>query len=218
MTSKANWQVLFAEDDFCRRNHLWRNFSLQRAAFRSRKSSLGELFTAEGCISQKEIIPERAFLCRGMHFAEGNHLWESFFLQRMTFAEGNHPWESFSLQRDAFCGRKSSLGELFPAEGCISRKKIISVVNFLCGGMIITEGNHPWESFFLQRDDYCRRKSSLRELFSAAGCILRKEIIPAGAFFCRGMIIAEGNHPWESFFLQRDALPHRIVIPDKAFS
>ena len=63
------------------------------------KSSLGELFSAEGCISQKEIIPGRAFLCRGMRFAEGNH-----------------PWESFSLQGDAFHRRKSSLEELFSAE------------------------------------------------------------------------------------------------------
>lgn len=65
------------------------------------KSSLRELFSVEGCISQKESIPERAFLCRGMHFAEENH-----------------PWERFFLQRDAFRRRKSSLEELFSAEGC----------------------------------------------------------------------------------------------------
>jgi len=85
---------------FAEGNHPWESFSLQRDAFRGRKSSLVELFTAEGCILQKEIIPGRAFHCRGMHFAEGNH-----------------PWRNFSLQRDAFRGRKSSLGELFPAEG-----------------------------------------------------------------------------------------------------
>ena len=79
------------------------------------KASLGELFTAEGCISQKKSIPERAFLCRGMHFAEGNHLWESF-----------------SLQGDAFRRRKSSLGELFLAEGCISQKEIIPGRAFFC--------------------------------------------------------------------------------------
>ena len=141
---------------------------------------------------QKEIIPERAFLCGGMHFAEGNH-----------------PWESFFLQRDAFRRRKLSLGELFSAEGCILQKKIILGRAFSCRGMIIAEGNHPWESFFLQRDDYCRRKSSLRELFSAEGCILRKEIIPGRAFFCRGMHFAEENYPWESFSLQRDAFCRR---------
>ena len=113
------WESFFLQrDDYCGResslpdlfpargmhfaegNHPWESFSLQRDAFRGRKSSLGELFTAEGCILQKEIIPGRAFHCRGMHFAEGNH-----------------PWRNFSLQRDAFRGRKSSLGELFPAEG-----------------------------------------------------------------------------------------------------
>ena len=159
--------MLFAEDDFCRRNHLWRSFSLQRDAWEAgisltcyspdcllqrnypEKASLRELFLAGGCISQKEIIPGRAFSCRGMHFAEGNH-----------------PWESFSLQGDAF---------------------------------------H-------------RRKSSLEELFSAEGCISQKESIPERAFHCRGMHFAEGKHPWKSFFLLRDALPHRIVIPDRAFS
>ena len=167
MTSKASWQVLFAGDDFCRRNHPWESFSLQGDAWEAgisltcyspdcllqrnylEKSSLGELFFVEGCISQKEIIPGRAFSCRGMHLAEGNH-----------------PWESFSLQGDAFRRRKSSLKELFTAEGCISRKKII----------------------------------------------------PGRAFRCRGMHLAEGNHLWKSFFLQRDALPHRKVIPDRAFS
>ena len=164
-------RVLFAEDDFCRRNHLWGSFSRQGDAREAgisltcyspdcllqrnypEKSSLGGLFTAEGCISQKEIIPERAFLCRRMHFAEGNH-----------------PWESFSLQRDAFRKRKSSLGELFTAEGCISPKEIISGRAFFCRGMHFAEGNHPWESFSLQRDAFRRRKASLEELFSAEGC------------------------------------------------
>ena len=93
---------------------------LARVLF-AEESSLGELFTAEGCLGGRdfsdmlfsglpaaaelsgEIISGRAFLCRGMHFAEGNH-----------------PWESFLLQRDAFRRRKSSLEELFTAEGCIS--------------------------------------------------------------------------------------------------
>ena len=79
--------MIFAEG-----NHSWKSFFLLRDAFRRRKSSLGELFSSEGCISQKKIISGRAFFCRGMHFAEGNHLWKSFF-----------------LQRDAFRGRKSSL-------------------------------------------------------------------------------------------------------------
>ena len=155
---EASWQGgFFAEDAWeagiLRRNHPCRNFSLQRDAFRRRKSSLGELFPAEGCISQKEIIPGRAFLCRGMHFAEGNH-----------------PWRNFSLQRDAFCRRESSLQELFSSEGCISRKQIILGRAFLCRGMIIAEGNHPWRNFSLQRDNYCRRKSSLPDPFSAEGC------------------------------------------------
>ena len=163
--------MLFAEDDFCRRNHLWRSFSLQRDAWEAgisltcyspdcllqrnypEKASLRELFLAGGCISKKEIIPGRAFSCRGMHFAEGNH-----------------PWESFSLQGDAFHRRKSSLEELFSAEGCISRKEIISGRAFLCRGMHFAEGNHLWESFSLQRDAFRRRKSSLEELFSAEGC------------------------------------------------
>ena len=86
-----------------------------------KESSLEELLTAEGCLGGRdfsdmlfsglpaaaelsgEIIPERAFSCRGMHFEEGNH-----------------PWKSFFLQRDAFRRRKSSLEELFTAEGCIS--------------------------------------------------------------------------------------------------
>lgn len=85
---------------------------------------MGELFSAGGCLGGRdfsdmlfsglpaaaelsgEIIPERAFHCRGMHFAEGNH-----------------PWESFSLQRDAFGRRKSSLEELFSAEGCSAPPK-----------------------------------------------------------------------------------------------
>ena len=159
--------MLFCRDDFCRRNHPWRSFSLQRDAWDAgisltcyspdcllqrnyqEKSSLGELFSVEGCISRKEIIPERAFLCSGMHFAEGNHLWESF-----------------SLQRDAFRRRKSSLGEFFTAERCISQKEIIS----------------------------------------------------GRVFFCRGMHFAEGNHLWESFSLLRDALPHRKVLPDRVSS
>ena len=129
----------------------------------------------------------------------------------MYFAEGNHPWESFSLQRDVFRRRKSSLGELFPAEGCISQKKsslgelfsaegcisqkeIILVVNFLCRGMHFAEENHLCRNFSLQRDAFFRRKSSMEELFSAEGCISRKEIILVGTFLCRGMIFTEGNH------------------------
>ena len=114
-----------------------------------------------------EIIPGRAFLCRGMHFAEGNH-----------------PWESFFLQRDAFRRRKASLKELFTAEGCISQKEIISGRAFFCRGMHFAQ----------------------------------KESIPGRAFSCRGMHFAEGNHPWKSFFLLRDALHHRIVIPDRVSS
>ena len=148
-----------------------------------------------------EIIPVGAFLRRGM-----------------IFAEENHPCRSFSLQRDAFRRRKASLRELFTAEGCISRKEIILGRAFHCRGMHFAEGNHPWESFFLQRDAFGRRKSSLRELFTAEGCISRKEIIPERAFHCRGMHFAEENHLWKSFFLLRDALPHRIVIPDRVFS
>ncbi len=166
---------------------------------------------------QKEIISGGAFHCRGMHFTEGNH-----------------PWESFSLQRDAFHRRKSSLGELFTAEGCISQKESILGRAFHCRGMHFAKGNHPWESFFLQRDAFRRRKSSLEELFSAEGCISQKEIISGRVFHCREMHFAEGNHPWESFSLQRDAFrrrksslgelfsaegcsAHRIVIPDRAF-
>ena len=96
--------------------------------------------------------------------------------------------------------------------------EIIPGGTFLRRGMHFAEGNHPWESFSLQRDAFRRRKSSLRELFLAEGCISQKEIIPGRAFLCRGMHFAEGNHLWESFFLQGDALPHRIVIPDRAFS
>ena len=150
-----------------------------------KESSLGEFFLAEGCPGGRdfsdmlfsglpaaaelsgEIIPRRAFHCRGMHFAEGNH-----------------PWESFFLQRDAFRRRKSSLGELFSAGGCISQKEIIPERAFLCRGMHFAEGNHLWESFSLQRDAFRRRKSSLEELFSAEGCISRKEIISGRAFFC----------------------------------
>ena len=101
---------------------------------------------------RKEIILVVNFLCRGMHFAEENHLCRNF-----------------SLQRDAFFRRKSSLRELFPAEGCISQKEIIPVGTFLFRGMHFAEGNHPWESFFLQRDAFYGRKSSLGELFSAEG-------------------------------------------------
>ena len=171
---------------------------------------MGELFSVEGCISQKEIISGRVFFCRGMHFAEGNHLWKSFF-----------------LQRDAFRGRKSSLEELFTAEGCLGGRdfsdmlfsglptaaelsgEIIPGRAFLCRGMHLAEGNHPWESFFLQRDAFRRRKSSLEELFTAEGCISQKEIIPGRAFHCRGMHFAKGKHPWESFSLQRDAFGRR---------
>ena len=156
---------------FAEGNHPWKSFSLQRDAWEAgisltcysldcllqrnypEKSSLGELFFVEGCIWQKEIILGRAFSCRGMHFAEGNH-----------------PWKSFSLQRDAFRRRKSSLGELFTAEGCISQKESIPGRAFHCRGMHLAEGNHLWESFSLQRDAFGRRKSSLEELFSAEGC------------------------------------------------
>ena len=155
---------------FAEGNHLWESFSLQRDAFHRRKASLKELFTAERCISQKEIIPGRAFHCRGMHFAEGNHPWESFFLRRDAFRRRKSSLEEFFLQRDAFRGRKSSLGEIFLAEGCISRKEIIYGRDFSCRGMHFAEGNHPWESFSLQRDAFRRRKSSLEELFSAGGC------------------------------------------------
>ena len=135
-------------------NHLCRNFSLLRDDYYGRKSSLGELFSAEGCILQKKIIPGRAFSCRGMHFAEGNHPCRNFSLLRdafcgrksslgelfsargMIIAEGNHPWESLFPQRDDYCRRKSSLGELFSAEGCISQKKIILVGAFLCRGLL----------------------------------------------------------------------------------
>ena len=177
---------------FAEGNHLWKRFFLQRDAFRRRKASLGELFLVEGCILRKEIISGGTFLCREMHFAEGNH-----------------PWKSFSLQGDAFRKRKSSLEELFSVEGCISQKEIISGRAFFCRGMHFAEGNHLWKSFFLQRDAFRRRKSSLKELFTAEGCISQKEIIPERAFFCRGMHFAEGNHLWKSFFLQRDAFRGR---------
>ena len=146
MTSKASWQVLFAEDAW---EASWQEYFWLRMIF------------VEG------IILGETFHCRGMHFAEGNH-----------------PWESFFLQRDAFHRRKSSLEELFTAEGCISRKEIIPERAFLCRGMHFAEGNHPWESFSLQRDAFRRRKSSLEELFTAEGCISQKEIIPGRAFFC----------------------------------
>ena len=81
---------------------------------------------------------------------------------------------------------ESSLEELFSAEGCISRKEIIPGRAFSCRGMIIAEGNHPCRTFFLQRDAFCRRKSSLEELFSAEGCILQKKIIPEGTFPAEG--------------------------------
>ena len=55
--------------------------------------------------------------------------------------------------------------------------------------MIIAEGNHPWESFFLQRDAFRRRKSSLGELFSAEGCSAPPK-----------------SNPWQSFFLNADAI------------
>ena len=168
MTSKASWQVFFAEDAW---EASWQGCFLQRNAWEAgisltcyspdcllqrnypEKSSLGELFSVEGCISRKEIIPERAFLCSGMHFAEENH-----------------PCRNFSPQRDAFRRKKSSLGELFTAEGCISQKESIPGRVFLCRGMHFAEGNHPWKSFSLQRDAFRRRKSSLEELFSAEGC------------------------------------------------
>jgi len=133
---------------------------------------------------QKEIIPERAFSCRGMHFAEGNHPWRNFSCRGMIIAEGNHPCRNFSPQRDAFRGRKSSLEELFSSEGCILQKGIILGRAFSCRGMIIAEGNHPWRNFSPQRDAFRGRKSSLPDLFSAEGCILQKEIIPGGVFFC----------------------------------
>ena len=132
--------------------------------------------------------------------------------------------------------KESSLGELFLAGGCLGGRdfsdmlfsglptaaelsgEIISGRAFHCRGMHFAEGKHPWKSFSLQRDAFRKRKSSLGEPFLAEGCISRKEIIPERAFLCRGMHFAEGNHPWESFFLLRDALPHRIVIPDRAFS
>ena len=148
-----------------------------------------------------EIIPGRAFLCRGMHFAEGNH-----------------PWESFFLQRDAFRRRKSSLKELFTAERCISQKEIISGRAFFCKRDAFRRRKSSLGELSLQRDAFRGRKSSLGELFSAEGCISQKEIIPGRAFHCRGMHFAEGNHPYKSFSLQGDALPHRIVIPDRAFS
>ena len=159
MTSKASWQECFSagmpgrqagKGTFCRRNHPWGSFSLQRDAFRGRKASLGELFLAEGCLGGRdfsdmlfsgllaaaelsgEIIPGRAFLCRGMHFAEGKH-----------------PWESFSLQRDAFRRRKSSLRELFTAEGCISHRRKASLRElFLAEGCILQKEIIPGRAFF----------------------------------------------------------------------
>ena len=136
----------------------------------------------------------------------------------MIFAEGNHPWESFFLQGDAFRGRKSSLRELFSVEGCISQKEIILGRAFHCRGMHFAEGKHPWESFFLQRDAFRRRKSSLEELFSVEGCISRKESILGRAFHCRGMHFAEENHPWKSFFLLRDAFRRRKASLEELFS
>lgn len=87
-----------------------------------------------------------------MIFAEGIIFGGTFLCRGMHFAEGKHPWESFSLQGDAFRRRKSSLGELFLAEGCISQKEIIPERAFHCRGMHLAEGNHLWKSFFLLRD------------------------------------------------------------------
>ena len=148
-----------------------------------KESSLRELFTAEGCLGGRDF----------------SDMLFSGLLQR------NYP-------------EKSSLGELFFVEGCISQKGIIPGRAFSCRGMHFAEGNHLWKSFSLRRDAFRGRKSSLEELFSAEGCISRKKIIPERAFSCGGMHFAKGKHPWESFSLQRDALPHRIVIPDRAFS
>ena len=157
---------------FAEGNHPWESFFLQRDDYCRRKSSLGEFFPAEGWLLQKEIIPERAFSRRGMHFAEENH-----------------PWRNFSPQRDAFCGRKSSLEELFSSEGWLLQKEIIPGGTFLCRGMIIAEGNHLWRNFFLQRNAFRRRKSSLGELFSAEGCSAPPK-----------------SNPWQSFFLNADAI------------
>lgn len=132
--------------------------------------------------------------------------WQGCFSAGMIFAERNHLWESFLLQRDAWeagisltcyspdCllqrnySEKSSLRELFSVEGCISQKEIIPGRAFHCRGMHFAEGNYLWKSFFLQRDAFRRRKSSLEELFLAEGCISQKEIISGRAFLCRGML------------------------------
>ena len=119
-----------------------------------------------------------------------------------TFCRRNHPWGSFSLQRDAFRGRKASLGELFLAEGCLGGRDFSDMLfSGLLAAAELSGEIIPAGAF------HCRGMH-----------FAQKESIPERAFSCRGMHFAEGNHPWKSFFLLRDALPHRIVIPDRVSS
>ena len=124
---------------------------------------------------------------------------------RMHSGEGNHLWEDISSNQDAFGRRKSSLRGILIKSGCIRAKEIIPARKFHQIRMHSGEGNHLWEEFPSNQDEFGRWKSSLRESLIKSGCIRAKEIIPGRNFHQIRMNSAVGNHPCEKISSNQDA-------------
>ena len=119
-----------------RKNHPRKRILIRRDVISREESSRGEIFYPQGCNQQGRIILGREFLLAGMQSARKNHPWERFFIRRDAISEG-----------------ESSQREIFYLQGCNQRGRIITERNFLSAGMQSAGENHPWERFFIRRDE-----------------------------------------------------------------
>ena len=138
---------------------------------------------------QRRIIPERDFLSAGM-----------------KSAEKNHPCERIFVGRDEISKEESSPEENSYPQGWNRRERIILGRGFLFAGMKSARKNHPWERIFIRRDEISEEESSLEENSYPQRWNQRGRIIPGREFLLAEMQSAEKNHPWERFFIRRDAI------------
>ena len=71
----------------------------------------------------------------------------------MKSAEKNHPCERIFASRDEISEEESSPEEYFYPQRCNQQRRIIPERDFLSAGMQSAGENHPWERFFIRRDE-----------------------------------------------------------------
>ena len=152
------------------KNHPWERFSIRRDEISRDESSLREIFYPQGWNQREWIIPRREFLSAGM-----------------KWAGKNHPCGRFFIRRDEMSREESSLWEIFYPQGWNKPRWIILERDFLSAGMKSARIIHPWERFFIRRDEISREESSLREIFYPLGWNQSRRIIPWREFLSAGM-------------------------------